>query len=52
MYKNLTYSLNIYLWLFEYVYICVYYVLGTVLDIGDTVVKNTYKFPALMEFIL
>lgn len=40
-----TYSLNEYL-------LCIYYVVGTILGIGDTTVKNINKAPALMEFIL
>lgn len=43
--NTFTYSLNEYL-------LCIYYVLGTILGIGDTTVKNIDKAPALMEFIL
>lgn len=43
--NTFTYSLNEYL-------LCIYYILGTILGIGDTTVKNTDKAPALMECIL
>lgn len=32
--------------------LCIYYVLGSVLGIGDTAVKNIDKVPAPMEFTL